>query len=385
MSDVIATLVSPELQENQRAVTLAQKTELIGQIAQAIAHQFNNVMMAVTSYAELELKKAAPPQKRSLEQVLANAARATSLIQKLLAFSSKHSPAPQTLALSSAMAEINGLLQQLVGESIEVVLNLDPRLPAIHADILELQQIILSLCLHARNSMASGGRLKIVAESVELDSASIGPNEGVTPGRYVLISIGNAATVAGNERKADQNLRDHLALAAVQGMVKDSKGMIRVFSSPKEGSNFKVYFPAVSVQASFAPTNDAAVGKTSLSRTILVVEDDDAVRVPAAEFLMMEGYKVLQAKTGPEALQIVERNKLPLDLLITDMRMPEMGGREVADKLLGKYPDLKILYMSGDSDKITGPSSAKGGHHAVLQKPFRLNILNDKIHDLLTK
>src|SRR6185312_4071825 len=135
---------------------------------------------------------------------------------KLLAFSSKHSPAPQTLALSSAMAEINGLLQQLVGESIEVVLNLDPRLPAIHADILELQQIILSLCLHARNSMASGGRLKIVAESVELDSASIGPNEGVTPGRYVLISIGNAATVAGNERKADQNLRDHLALAAVQ-------------------------------------------------------------------------------------------------------------------------------------------------------------------------
>src|SRR5215813_4027077 len=140
MSDATETAASPELQENQRVISLAQKTELVGQIAQAIAHQFNNMMMAVTSYAELELKKAAPPQKRSLEQVLANSTRATALVQKLLTFSCKHTPAPQTLSLSTVLADIDALLKQLLGESVEVVVNIDPKLPALQADLIELEQ-----------------------------------------------------------------------------------------------------------------------------------------------------------------------------------------------------------------------------------------------------
>ena len=210
MSDATTVVASPELQENQRAVSLAQKTELVGQIAQAIAHQFNNIMMAVSSYAELELKKAAPPQKRSLEQVLANSARATSLIQKLLTFSCKHSPSPQPLALSTVLADINDLLKQLVGESVEVTVNLDLKLPALKADLIELEQMILSLSLHARNAMANGGgKLTISAESVELDKEFIGVNDGAIPGRYIALSIGTSLSQGkrGGEGKGDQNLQ----------------------------------------------------------------------------------------------------------------------------------------------------------------------------------
>ena len=383
MTESVSTLPGPEVAENQRAVSLAQKTELVGQIAQAIAHQFNNVMMAVTSYAELELKKAASPQKRSLEQVLANASRATALIQKLLAFSCKRTPAPQALSISNVVSDIDNLLRQLIGESVEITVHFDVNLPPVKVDLIEAQQMILSLCLHARNAMTAGGKLSISAETVELDKAFIGA-DGVTPGRYVLVTIGgttSAQSKRDSESKGDQNLRDHLALVAVRGIVKEMYGLIRVFSSPNEVSTFKIYFPALVESTVVQAPVDAAEKNLPLARTILVVEDDDAVRVPAAEFLMMEGYKVLQAKTGVEALEFVERYRVPLDLLVTDIRMPEMDGREVASKFLKIYPQLKVLYMSGDADKTT--AFAKDSHSAVLQKPFRLNVLNEKIHNLM--
>jgi two-component system cell cycle sensor histidine kinase/response regulator CckA len=384
MSEATATAVTSELQENHRAVSLAQKTELVGQIAQAIAHQFNNIMMAVSSYAELELKKAAPPQKRSLEQVLANSTRATALIQKLLAFSCKHSPSPQTLSLSVVLADIDTLVKQLLGESVEVVVNLDPKLPALKADLIEIEQMILSLVLHARNAMSHGGTLNISAEAVNLDKEFIGFSEPMTPGRYIALSISTKASgKRESQGKGDQNLRDHLALTAVRSMVKDMLGLIRVFNSPSEGSSFKVYLPALTQAATSTPGIEPAIKNAPLTKTVLVVDDDDAVRGPAAEFLMMEGYKVLQAKTGREALQIVEMQRSPVDLLITDIRMPEMNGREVAEKLLEKYSGLKVLYMSGDADRATSTSSTQG--NAVLQKPFRLNVLNEKIKDLLTR
>jgi len=386
MSDATATAVTPELQENHRAVSLAQKTELVGQIAQAIAHQFNNIMMAVSSYAELELKKASPPQKRSLEQVLANSTKATALIQKLLAFSSKHSPSPQPLSLSTVLADIDELLKQLLGESVEVAVHIDSKLPALQADLIELEQMILSLVLHTRNAMAKGGKLNISAETADLDKEFIGSNEQATPGQYIAISISTALSgKCDSQAKSDQNLRDHLALTAVRGMVKDMHGFIRVFSSPKEGSSFKIYLPAIAKAAASSPRSESTAKNAPQTKTVLVVEDDDAVRGPAAEFLMMEGYKVLQAKSGPEALQIIEMQRVPLDLLITDIRMPEMDGSEVAEKLLEKYSGLKVLYMSGDADKAAGAALAKEGRDAVLQKPFRLNVLNEKITRLLNR
>ncbi|HEY1263058.1 MAG TPA: response regulator [Terriglobales bacterium] len=390
MAHDISTLAGsgPEVQDNLRAVSLAQKTELVGQIATAIAHQFNNIMMAVSSYAEVELKKAAPSQRRSLEQVLANAARATSLVQKLLAFNSKHSPSPKPLELGGITSELSGLLQQLLGDNVELTTKFTPDLPAIEADPIELEQMILSLALHVRRSIVAAGRVRIAAKSLDLDNKFFGPAEGMPSGKYVVLSIASEplpATTSTRSSSPDGNLQDHLALMAVRGMVKEARGIVRVFSSPLNGSTFEIYFPALSGEGERAPQLDPARKGLNAAKTILVVEDDDAVRVPAAEFLMMEGFKVLQAKTGPEALQIAERQSIRIDLLITDMFMPEMSGREVGDELVKRFPGLKVLYMSGAADKTAGMLSGKAASHQILQKPFRLNVLQTRIGELMAE
>ena len=172
-------------------------------------------------------------------------------------------------------------------------------------------------------------------------------------------------------------------MAAASGIAKEARGLVRVSSEPESGTSFKIYFPALEQDAPQAKAGSESLKILPIARTVLVVEDDDSVRIPTTEFLKMEGFKVLQARTGSEALHVVERNRSPLDLLITDIVMPGMTGPEVAEKLIEMHPDLKVLYMSGDVDKAASwNASAKSGH-AALQKPFRLNMLNDKIHDLL--
>ena len=178
-------------------------------------------------------------------------------------------------------------------------------------------------------------------------------------------------------------MRIGVALAAASGIAKEARGLVRVSSEPESGTSFKIYFPALEQAAPEAKPGSESLKVVPIARTVLVVEDDDSVRIPTSEFLKMEGFKVLQARTGSEAIHVVQRNRSPLDLLITDIVMPGMGGPEVAEKLIEMHPDLKVLYMSGDVEKAAPwNDSAKSGH-AVLQKPFRLNMLNDKIHDLL--
>lgn len=394
MRDEVATNErdSTGVQDTVKAVSLAQRTELVGQLAGAIAHQFNNVMMAVSSYAELELKKASPAQKRSLEQVLSNATRATALVQKLLIFTCKNVASPQLLSLNGAINEIGDILSQLIGEQIDLALNLDESISPINIDPVELQQIILSLCVSAANTMGGSGKLTISTEAMDLDRTFIGKGEDASPGRYVALSVAdtgfdstNSARYSHQVRNYDQNLEAHLAFMAVRGMVKEAEGLIRGSGSPKHGNCVKIYFPGQEPEPQPRHLRSSTEKPVPAINTILVVEDDDAVRIPASEFLMMEGFKVLQAKTGPEALQIVERHRGALDLLITDIVMPEMSGREVAGKLLEIYPDLRILYMSGDSDKVSTQFTKHGSLQSVLQKPFRLNKLNDKIRDLLGK
>jgi len=376
---------SPKLQGDARTnVLLAQKTELISELAGAMANQFNNIMMAVSSYAELELKKAVSPENRSLEQVLSNAARATSLIQKLLAFSRKQVPSPQPVQLNRVVTEISNLLQLVVGEQIEVVLALDPEVRDVKVDLVELEQLILSLSIGGRNAMTGGGKLTVSTEVVKLDNKFIG-TEDADPGKYVMLSVADAAAVLDQRNEnpePDRNLRISLALAAASGIAKEGRGLVRVSSEPASGTSFKIYFPALE-EAPEAKERGASMKNLPVARTVLVVEDDDSVRVPTTEFLKMEGFKVLQAQTGVEAIRVVLRNRSPLDLLITDIVMPGMSGPEVAEKLIDMHPGLKVLYMSGDVDKAAPWSNPAKSGHAVLQKPFRLNVLNDKIHDLL--
>lgn len=384
------TIDIPELRGDARtSLLLARKTEVIRDLAGAMANQFNNIMMAVSSYAELELKKASSQEKRSLEQVLSNAARATSLIQTLLAFSRRQVPSRQPMQLNRLVTEMGNLLQLVVGEGIEVALALDPAVQNVKADRVELEQLILSLAIDGRNAMNCAGKLTVSTEIVKLNNKFIG-TENADPGKFVALSVTDTpAAIEPRKdstklnREGNQDLRIGLALAASSGIAKEARGLVRVSSEPERGTTFKIFFPALE-----QPDSDVMAGGQSLkvlpiARTVLVVEDDDSVRIPTTEFLKMEGFKVLQARTGSEAIHVVERNRSLLDLLITDVVMPGMSGPEVADKLLEMHPHLKVLYMSGDVDKAAAWNDPAKPGQAVLQKPFRLNVLNDKIHDLL--
>jgi two-component system, cell cycle sensor histidine kinase and response regulator CckA len=378
----------PELQGELQGALLTQKAELLGELAGAIAHRFNNIMMALSSYAEVELRKATPLQKRSLEQVLGNIGQATSLVQKLLRLSRRRVPSPQPLSLNSVITGMSGLLQQLAGDGTTITLNLSPKSQAIRADCVEMEQLLLSLTVKLRNAMAGSAELTISTDLVELGKEFLEPGEQATPGNHVKVSIGTGNANAAPRSKASISEAHSGSVALEQpefglerALVKQAGGVMRICSS-EDGTSCAAYFPALQ-QAALSETDSGVLPRNlAITKTILVVEDDDAVRVPAAEFLKMEGFKVLQAKTGPEALEIVERHQGPLDLLVADVIMPEMSGGQVAEKLLETYPGLKVLYMSGDSENAPALNSP-GLAHSVLQKPFRLHRLNETIHDLL--
>jgi two-component system, cell cycle sensor histidine kinase and response regulator CckA len=269
------------------------------------------------------------------------------------------------------------------------VLAIDPSAQNVKADRVELEQLILSLAIDARNAMDSGGKLTVSTEIAKLNDTFIG-TEDVDPGKFVVLSISDTGAAIGQQkhrskpgRNNNHDLRIGLSLASASGIVKEAKGLVRVSSEPENGTTFKIFFPALGQNDSDAKAADRSVKILQVARTVLVVEDDDSVRIPTTEFLKMEGFKILQARTGPEAIQVVQRNRSPLDLLITDIVMPGMSGPEVAEKLIEMHPDLKVLFMSGDVDKAAAWNDFAKSGHAMLEKPFRLNMLNDKIHDLL--
>jgi two-component system, cell cycle sensor histidine kinase and response regulator CckA len=375
----------PELHADLRTLLLTQKTELISELTRATANQFNNIMMAITSYAELEMKQASSSQRRNLEQVLSNAGRATALVQKLLAISRKQAASPQPLDLNSVITGISNLLEQLAGERISVSYQLHPDIPMVNADPIEIEQVVLSLAVNARNAMAKGGKLTASTRLVDLQKESVGMGEIERPGKYVMLSLDDTGYGPTTEELAgshDQDTRISLSLGAVRGIVKNAGGYVRFSSEPGKGNSFNIYFPALKQDAQQDPKRSAP-RNVPLARTILVVEDDDAVRIPTSEFLKMEGFKVLQARTGDEAIHIVQENRSRLDVLITDIVMPKMTGHQVAEKLLGLHPDLKVLYMSGDTDGAHPGRAPNSPEIAILRKPFRLDTLKDRIHELL--
>jgi two-component system, cell cycle sensor histidine kinase and response regulator CckA len=368
------------LQGQSSPLLLTQKTELIGEVAQAMANHFNNIMMAVTGYAELELKKASAKDRRALEQVLANATRATLLIQTLLDFSRNRSSSPQSLELNAVIGDVSELLKDLVGEQVELSLRLNANPSMIYADRVEVQQSVLSLLIIARNEMGRSGQLTLSTSLVELNEEFIG-NEDREPGEYVALSIESNPEKRAKKTIAENRGTGSLSLDAVRDMLRDGCGLLRRSADSGGKSTLKLYFPATQGESVSEP-GPTLPRNPAVARTILVVEDDDAVRVPAAEFLKMEGFKVLQARTGSEALSLAQQSRSALDILIADVFMPKMSGHEVAEKLLEEHPDLKVLYMSGDPGRQAA-RGAKTAASATLRKPFRLNVLRDKIHDLL--
>jgi PAS domain S-box-containing protein len=369
----------------------AQKMEAIGSLASGVAHDFNNILMVIRTCGALLLRRLDDEDLRSdVVQIDKAAQRAAILTQQLLAFGRQQVLRPEVTDLNAAAEETLGLLRRLIGEDIEVVCDLDPDLQSIVVDRGQLVQVILNLGVNARDAMADGGTLTIHTASVVLDEIFASNHVGIAPGPYTLLQVTDSGAGMDDETKnrvfdpfvTTKEEGTGLGLATVYGIVKQSGGHIWLYSEPGMGTTFKIYFPSTDVSVAATPAA-VEVGSLAGPETILLVEDDEAVRPLIAQALRLYGYTVLEAGTGAEALDIAEREPATIDLLLTDIVMPGMNGRELAEQLLAEQPALHVVYTSGyPADTIIRHGIAHAST-AYLEKPYLPDDLAHKIRDVL--
>ena len=352
-----------ELRESEEQLRQAQKMEAVGRLAGGVAHDFNNLLMVMRGYGELLLNRldANDPLRRNAEEIQEAAKRATALTQQLLAFSRKQVLQPKVLELNAVVTEVEKMLRRLIGEDIELAATLDLALGRVKADPGQIEQIILNLAVNARDAMPQGGRLTLRTANVTLDQAYARQHRGARPGPHVLLAVSDTGVGMDAETQShifepffttkDAGKGTGLGLSTVYGIVKQSGGTIWVESAPGRGTTFEIYLPLVEKAAASGELHPALPAPPpGGTETILVVEDEMSVRRLAAEFLGSNGYTVLEAQDGGEALQVCEEHRGPIHLLITDVVMPGMSGWELAVRLAGRRPEMKVIYMSGYTD-----------------------------------
>lgn len=384
------------LHQTEAQLRQSQKMEAVGRLAGGVAHDFNNLLTVIRGYSELVLSRlsAGDPSKRELEEVKKAADRAAGLTGQLLAFSRRQFVATKIVDLNALVANMDGMLRRLLGEDIiEFCSELDPNLGAIKADPGQIEQIVMNLAVNARDAMPTGGRLTVATCNVSIGKGSRREMMVLEEGEYVLLTVKDTGHGMDEETQShifepffttkDKGKGTGLGLSTVYGIVKQSGGAIGVDSRVGRGTTFKIYFPRVD---GVAESGAAAVsnGKSVQGReTILLVEDEPAVRGLVHETLRLQGYTVLEARHGIEALLAGTKHLGTIHLLLTDVVMPQMSGPEVAEKLLTVRPDMKVLYMSGYPDH---PVFSQGGikrDTAFLQKPFTPTALAEKVREVL--
>jgi two-component system cell cycle sensor histidine kinase/response regulator CckA len=372
----------------------AQKMEAVGRLAGGVAHDFNNLLTVITSYGELlfEDLPEGDPRRDDLEQIRKAALDATGLTRQLLAFSRQQVLEPQVLDLNAVVGGAQKMLRRLIGEDVDLAVVPAPGLGAVKADPGQIEQVIMNLSVNARDAMPDGGKLTISLSNVELDATYTQGHSVVAPGAYVLLSVSDTGTGMDDHIKAhvfepffttkERGKGTGLGLATVYGIVKQSGGFIWVYSELGRGTTFKIYFPRVD---EVAPSVAMSAAPQSLrgTETVLVAEDAGPVRAVTLQVLRRLGYTVLEAPDGQSALEIAAKHQGPLPLLITDVVMPEMSGRQLADRLKDQRPELKVLFVSGyTDDAITRHGILEPGI-AFLQKPFTPESLARKVRDVL--
>ncbi len=374
----------------------AQKMEAIGRLAGGIAHDFNNLLMVISGYSEFLLERLGPdPSLRGPAQEIANAAqRATSLTRQLLAFSRKQMLAPKVLDLNDVVTENLKMLTRMIGEDIDLVMVPTPTIGAVRADPGQIDQVIMNLAVNARDAMPEGGKLTIETSNVTLDENLARTFAPLEPGDYVMLAISD--TGLGMDAETQTRIFEPffttkgakgtgLGLSTVYGIVKQSGAYIFVDSQPGRGTTFRTYFPRVDGREEAAAAQDS-LGFPRRDRgqeTILLVEDETNLRRLARQYLETQGYKILEAEDGAAALQIVEGHKKPIDMLLTDVVMPGMNGRELAVAITSERPDIRVLYMSGYTENAIGHNGTLFAGVNLLQKPFSLPALKDKVREVL--
>jgi PAS domain S-box-containing protein len=377
------------LEEQLRQV---QKMEAIGNLAGGIAHDFNNVLTVIRICTASLLDRAADEEDRDeLRQLDEASARATEMIRQLLAVSRQQVLRPQPSDLSDLVIGTLNLLERLLGEDVKVVCNLETDLRSVVVDRSQVGQVILNLAINARDAMPDGGTLAIRTANVDLDDAYGGTHAAVVAGRYTMLQITDTGVGMDAETKSrlfepfftTKDAGTGLGLATVYGIVRQSNGHVWVYSEQGLGTTFKVYFPSTATAAAQDVPNVEAPRVHHGDATILLVEDDAAVRMLIARTLRSRGYAVLEASSGPAALEIAADPPMAIDVLLTDIVMPGMNGRELAERLITKQPALRVMFTSGYPADAIIRRGITEQRAAFIEKPYLPDELLQKIHELL--
>jgi len=399
VANTLAGIVVRNRTEEERArveeqLNLSQRLEAVGRLAGGVAHDFNNLLSVIISYAgfAVDALRESDPIHADIVEIQNAGQRAAALTRQLLAFSRKQVLEPEVLSLNKVVSGIESMLCRVLGEDIDIEVRLADNIGSAMADPGQIEQVIMNLAINARDAMPRGGKLTIDTANVELDADYADQHVAVKPGRFVMLSVTDTGSGMDAETRAhifepffttkEKGKGTGLGLSTVYGIVKQSGGNIWVYSEPGRGTIFKVYLPRVdapAVDVRRRPTTAMATG----SETVLIVEDEDAVRRLAERILRSAGYQVLAAASGGDALVLCEKLGDAIDLLLTDVVMPQMSGRELAERLSKSSPGLKVLYMSGYTDNAIV-------HHGVLDpgtrfigKPFAAAELTRKVREVL--
>jgi CheY-like chemotaxis protein len=367
----------------------------VGQLAGGIAHDFNNLLTAILSYCDLLLDavRQGDPIRADIEQIRQAGLRAAGLTRQLLAFSRRQVLQPKVLSLNTVVTETDGMLRRLVGADNVVGLECEPGLWSVLADPGQLEQGLVNLVVNARDAMPHGGRITITTTNRELASDTAGRPNGVRVGSYVVLEVtdtGVGIDLANHARifepfftTKEPGKGTGLGLSSVYGIVQQSGGHITVDSMPGRGATFSMFLPRY---IGSEPATATKLDRRRLpggSETLLLVEDEAAVRSSARRLLERQGYHVLEARHGADALRIVEESGRPIDLVVTDLVMPEMGGKELAERLRAHRPGLKILFMSGYTEKSIAAGGIMPPHTGFVEKPFTVEQLMRRLREIL--
>jgi two-component system cell cycle sensor histidine kinase/response regulator CckA len=372
----------------------AQKMEAVGMLAGGVAHDFNNLLTIISGYSQLILNNlsASDPNRHSAEQIMKAGERAAALTRQLLAFSRRQVLQPKVFELNKLVASLSTMLQRLIGEDVELRLVLPPEVGRVSADPGQIEQVLMNLAVNARDAMPQGGILTIETSNRQIGEEYTGRHITVKPGSYIQLSVSD--TGSGMDQATKARLFEPffttkapgrgtgLGLSTVFGIVKQSGGNVEVYSEPGHGTSVKVYLPSIDQQA-FIETADPRRKTARGTETILLAEDDEMVRSLVRETLEREGYKVIESADPVEARRIADHHKGNIQLLITDVVMPKLSGRELAEQLIRRRPDLKVLYMSGYTDNAVLNSGILHQDVAFLQKPFTPSALAEKVREVL--
>jgi PAS domain S-box-containing protein len=372
----------------------SQKMEAVGRLAGGIAHDFNNLLTVMKGYSELMLDEldSADPLRTEVDEIKKAADRAAALTRQLLAFSRQQVLAPKILDLNAVVGNMDKLLRRLLGEDIDLFTVLEPGLARVKADPGQVEQVIMNLAVNARDAMPNGGKLTIETGNVDLDDNYIRDHVSVKSGSYVMVAVTDTGTGMTDKVKSrifepffttkEIGKGTGLGLSTVYGIIKQSGGYIWVYSELGIGSTFKVYLPAVDAPVEL-PSGTTQQPARRGTETVLLVEDEDGVRALMRQVLHKHGYNVLESRHGGEALLLCERHSGKIDLLLTDVVLEQMSGRELAERLIKVRPEMKVLYVSGYADDAIVHHGVLNAGVAFLQKPFTTEALARKIRYVL--